>query len=307
MFVYGGNHRGQVVFRAAVGQRNGPDGFSSVPGRDPYNYYLAMGVVETDPGALPVEQRVPFVLGSRRGAYEASMSQPLPGLSDRYDDAPGHDLGNVLSEMQVPAPGGFANFLAHGALFMRRTRFPGPEGRETLAFSGILRAGPDLPERFMFAMEGSGATLRLDPKAPGSRPAPETFPVGSAPTQTLAMPIWGFGPEPRGIRSTLHLDTIDEMKELTALRALDKPDAGQEARIAQLVRSEGGHVLRGGFKDERFQRWREIARELGHPIDMPPDSYLTADEKSRIEASAAEAARLLVAEEDARYGLSPRR
>jgi len=269
---------GQLVFRRAIGERRNRD-YSRPEAPDPWTYSLGVGVLHAPPGAVIEEKVLPVILGGP-GRAEATRTlafsgKPSPldgyGIGSSYCS----DINHLLNTMEVPSPGFPAAMLAHGGLYLRRSRFPGPEGTLTHIVAAVMRTAPEqLPEREMFRIEGTLGGMRLvDP-----RPMPGAYPIGSTPATTLQMPIWEARDGLRGFYSSLRLDLIDACKELRALEALPERDAEQERRLAVLARDEAGNILGMRRRDTEYGRFVALAREMGEPIELPFDSYLTEGE-----------------------------
>lgn len=271
--------RGQIAFRKSQGYSAPVDARHSRIPADKNTYYLGVGILECDKGAYQTESIIDFTVSDSHGGPTMDLGTkgaPLDSAAASIDS-----LSGLITSIQIKAPF-LGALLTCGGMVLRETRFPSPEGKVTLALIALVRSPVDhLPERTMFTLSGdAGSRLRMvDPV-----PMPGMFPIGCALCQVYADPIWGFGPEPRSIHSTLRLDFIDAFKEYEALLALDDPDAGQRARIEALRRTEPGRMYDSNLRDPAFAEFKRIMRAEG--LVPPMDAYPTASEIAATEAAA---------------------
>lgn len=266
---------GQILFRAANGTSQ-PADLSQPPHPDPWSYSLGVGLLHAPPGAVAEEKVLPVLLAASRSGMAIRM-HAAPQPMNRWDDETGRieAIDGLLRTMDVPSPGGYAGLMSHGGLYLRRTRFPGPEGTVTHIVAAIMRHGPgQLPERTMYDLSGRAGDIALS----GPVPAPGTFPMGSGVSTTLGMPIWRARDGLRGVASSLHLDLIDQCVEYAALEREPSRSPEQEARFEALRRGEARWVLAPRSDDSAYARFRALAAEMGVELSDSFARYPTADE-----------------------------
>ena len=286
--------RAQIIFRDASGW-SGHENATSYLDRDTsdaFRYYIGVGLVEAPPGTYATESMLDLMVGD---GLSVSLSRTGPEL-DPHGPAFQSELGSIAPYLEIKVPFMGALFRS-GVGILRETRFPATEGKVAYAALYLLRSpakADRIPLRTLLTVGGAGRDLALR----GSEEIPGSFPMGSAISQAYDQSIWGFGPERRGIGTTLRMDVVDECEEYRRLGGIEARTPDQEARFQSLRRGVAGSVMRIGEEDDLFTEFRRRMREAG--AERPMAWYPTQTERDLVEEEAGRIVRELHEERETR-------
>lgn len=273
--------RGQLVAR--LGQDDGRN-------RD----YAIAGILKVPEGSLKGESILGFLATTGRtfGGIIASPANK-PDQRDLRDWIHVSDLGELVRHQMWSIP---MDGLDGGSIFVRRTRMPAREGMEIFAFSGVMRFNGERIDETCVHELAPGSRIGLGTTVAGATgfdvvartPHPELEnTVGMGFSSFLKLPIWGWGDEPCGFRSTMRLDVLDDCEELMALLESGQTTLSSE-HAAWLDAGEAGGIVGTravSRNDPDYKRFLEIMREDGPRIRL--DAVLSRSEFAREEERAA--------------------
>jgi hypothetical protein len=253
--------------------------------------YSVAGILEVKKGKLATEVVHPFTCFSDEHPDGFVMMPPAKPPGDYPYDAV--DIGSLITQSFWTVP---VLNIEGGSIFTRRTRMPAADGCEILMFAGVLKLkGRPLDETVIHEL---GPSSRVDSELEllgvtafdvvSRRPCPDLEKMkGNSFNELLKLPIWGFGDEPAGFRSTMSLDVIDQCIEMEELRIAGETTLSSE-RMAFLDAGIAGEIIgtRAVRKDDaQFQLYQQILDEWG--CEQPRmDAVVTTSELTSIRAQA---------------------
>lgn len=147
-------------------------------------------------------------------------------------------------------------------IFLRDTLIEPPvDDHEVYAFSGLLVVDPDMVVDCdaIYCFDGAAGTLAyagklgVDIRPEWGSPGMVERTRGCQLDSFLHEPLWGFGDEAVGLRSTMRLDVNSLVDRHSMLWILETPTPQQAREVEELERQLHPQGLGRGFRDDNFK------------------------------------------------------
>jgi hypothetical protein len=254
---------------------------------------IVMGFIEHPVGVKASDGMREFYVqrfsdGTMRATLLGPDTLPEDAAYQGIDESSYHELLHAKMwarpEPKTHAPGLLAGRIAH-----RRTAIG--RGRQVDSFMGILCAqqGDALPVNHRITFEGADLAVTEILAHEELR-----FCMGVYPEHYLGQPGWSFDGKDIGLASSLSLNVIRDLEAIARLEV-----SGAETDRLQRLRKKRDGILGCSRRDEQYQKFKPLFRDVCHKAGIDPADLTTPRTKDMMTAfdkAASEAIRTLVAD-----------
>lgn len=263
--------------------------------------HIAVGLMRAPTDHLPAEKISTFYALSEAGRLSGLLHAPAR-LAEPHEDYSGdlrsHAVDDLLRGRIWPIHRDQNDALL---LHLRRSRVPSHlDGHEVLIATGLLveSSGLALDYDAVHVFAGFKGLNRVEDLV--GAPAMVEATRGSNIGHFLDMPVWGFGSEPIGVASTMHLEINDLLDAQRKIRFFGDPegaDAAEMQRLVGILRPLG--LGKTSYEDPQFEKAMRILYANYPDLAIPSSEPRNAATMEQLSAAMRESIETMLAAEDA--------